>query len=40
MAGEELPSTGGVGRTLIYVLGTIFVVFAGVQLVVRKKINK
>lgn len=40
MAGEELPSTGGLGRTLIYALGTVFVVLAGVQLVARKKTNK
>lgn len=39
MAGEELPSTGGVGRTMIYLFGALFVVFAGVQLVVRKKTN-
>lgn len=40
MAGEELPSTGGVGRTMIYLLGAVLVVLAGVQLVVRKKTNK
>ena len=36
-AGEELPKTGGIGTTIIYILGSILVVGAGVLLIARKR---
>ena len=36
-AGAELPSTGGIGTTLFYVIGTILVLGAGVVLVAKKR---
>ena len=38
-AGTELPSTGGVGTTLFYVLGAVLVVGAGVLLITKKRMN-
>lgn len=38
--GSELPSTGGMGTTILYTLGGILVVGAGVLLVARKKMNR
>lgn len=38
-SGTELPSTGGSGTTIFYVLGGIFVLAAGVLLVTRKRMN-
>lgn len=38
-AGTLLPSTGGVGTTLFYVLGSILVVGAGVLLVTKKRMS-
>lgn len=38
-AGTELPSTGGVGTTVFYVLGAVLVVGAGVLLVTKKRMN-
>ena len=38
-AGTELPSTGGVGTTIFYVLGAVLVVGAGVLLVTKKRMN-
>ena len=35
--GASLPSTGGPGTTLFYLLGTILTAFAGVRLVMRKR---
>ncbi len=35
--GAELPSTGGIGTTIFYVLGALLVVGAGVVLVVKKR---
>ena len=35
--GTELPSTGGIGTTIFYVVGGILVVCAGVLLVSRKR---
>ena len=35
--GVELPSTGGPGTNLIYLLGTILTAFAGIGLVMRKR---
>ena len=38
--GTELPSTGGIGTTIFYVLGGILVVGAGVVLVSKKRMGK
>ena len=38
--GTTLPSTGGVGTTLFYVLGALMVLTAGVVLVVRKRVTE
>lgn len=38
-SGTELPSTGGMGTTLFYVVGTILVLGAGVLLVSRRKMS-
>jgi len=37
--GNTLPSTGGVGTTVFYVLGSVLVVAAGVTLVTRKRLS-
>ena len=37
--GAELPSTGGMGTTIFYVIGSLLVVGAGVILVSRKRMN-
>ena len=37
--GTELPSTGGIGTTIFYVLGTILVLGAGILLVTRRRMN-
>ena len=37
--GVELPSTGGIGTTIFYVLGAILVLAAGVILVTRKRMS-
>ena len=37
--GSTLPSTGGRGTTMIYIIGAAMVVTAGVVLVMRKKMN-
>lgn len=37
--GTQLPSTGGVGTTLFYVVGSAFVVVAGVLLVTKKRMS-
>lgn len=39
-AGTELPSTGGMGTTLFYVIGGLLVVCAGVILVTRKRMGR
>lgn len=39
-SGSELPSTGGIGTTIFYVLGAIMVIGAGVVLVSRKRMEK
>jgi LPXTG-motif cell wall-anchored protein len=36
-AGTELPSTGGIGTTIFYVMGSILVICAGVVLVTRRR---
>ena len=37
--GTELPSTGGIGTTIFYIVGGILLVGAGVLLVVRKRMS-
>lgn len=39
-AGTELPSTGGMGTTVFYVLGFVLVVGAGVLLVTKKRMSQ
>ena len=38
-AGSQLPSTGGIGTTIFYVVGALLVVGAGVVLVTRRKVD-
>lgn len=38
--GAELPSTGGMGTTIFYIIGAILVVGAGVLLVTRRRMKK
>ena len=38
-SGATLPSTGGIGTTIFYVLGGILVVGAGIMLVVKKRMS-
>lgn len=40
LKGIVLPSTGGIGTTIFYVLGGILVVGAGMLLVIKKRVNK
>lgn len=37
--GTELPSTGGIGTTIFYVIGAILVLGSGVLLVTRRRVN-
>ena len=37
--GFELPSTGGIGTTIFYIVGVILVLGAGVVLVTRRRVN-
>ena len=37
--GAELPSTGGIGTTIFYIVGAILVIGAGVVLVTRRRMN-
>ena len=39
MAGSTLPSTGGMGTTIFYVLGGILVIAAVVLLITRKRMS-
>lgn len=39
-SGTELPSTGGMGTTIFYVLGSILVIGAAVLLITRKRMSK
>lgn len=39
-AGAELPSTGGIGTTVFYVLGGLLVVCVGVLLITKRRMNK
>ena len=38
-AGTELPSTGGIGTTIFYVLGALLILGAGVVLVTRRRMD-
>lgn len=38
-SGTELPSTGGTGTTIFYILGSVLVLAAGVLLVTKKRMN-
>ena len=38
--GSELPSTGGMGTTILYIIGGALVVICGIMLVAKKKIDK
>ena len=40
MTGTELPSTGGIGTTIFYVIGGILVLGAGVVLVAKKRMRR
>lgn len=37
--GVELPSTGGVGTTMFYIIGSILVIGAGIVLVAKRRMN-
>lgn len=37
--GTELPSTGGIGTTIFYIVGAIFVIGAGVVIVTKRRMN-
>ena len=39
VAGVALPSTGGIGTTIFYIVGAILVIGAGVLLVTRRRMN-
>ena len=39
-AGAELPSTGGIGTTIFYVVGSVLVIGAAVVLITRKRMGK
>jgi LPXTG-motif cell wall-anchored protein len=37
--GVELPSTGGIGTTIFYILGSALVIGCGIVLISRKRMN-
>ncbi len=37
--GTELPSTGGIGTTIFYLVGAMLVISAGVVLVTRRRMD-
>lgn len=39
LTGAELPSTGGIGTTIFYVVGGLLVIGAGVMLVTKKRVS-
>ena len=39
LTGATLPSTGGVGTTIFYIIGAILVIGAGVVLVTRRRMS-
>ena len=38
-SGTELPSTGGMGTTLIYIIGALLVIGCGILLIARRRMN-
>ena len=38
-AGQQLPSTGGIGTTIFYIVGAILVLGSGILLVTRRRMN-
>lgn len=38
-SGAELPTTGGIGTTIFYVVGSILLVGAGILLVTKKRMS-
>ena len=38
-SGAQLPSTGGIGTTIFYVLGSVLVIGAAVLLVTKKRMS-
>lgn len=38
-SGTQLPDTGGIGTTIFYVIGAIFVLAAGILLITRRRMN-
>ena len=40
MSGTILPSTGGIGTTIFYVVGGILVIGAGILLITKKRMSK
>lgn len=38
--GSTLPSTGGIGTTIFYVVGSLLIIGAGIVLVARKRMDK
>jgi len=38
-SGVELPSTGGIGTTIFYIVGAILVIGAGVVLITRRRMD-
>ena len=39
-SGAELPSTGGIGTTIFYILGALMATGAGVVMVTRKRVGE
>ena len=37
--GTQLPSTGGIGTTIFYVVGAILVIGAGIVLITRRRMD-
>lgn len=38
--GQELPSTGGIGTTIFYIVGAVLVAAAGILLITKKRMSK
>jgi LPXTG-motif cell wall-anchored protein len=36
-SGAQLPSTGGIGTTIFYILGAILIIGAGIALIARRR---
>lgn len=39
-SGSTLPSTGGIGTTIFYIVGAVLVIGAGIILVTKKRMSK